>query len=152
MNPLSSFPRSFALSLLLAGAIGAAQAQTVSADGAWVRATVHGQRATGGFMTLTSKEALRIVGVSSPVANVAEIHEMKMENDVMRMRALDGLDLPAGTPVVLKPGGHHLMLMELKKPLPKGSLVPVTLTVKDARGVQSQIELQLQAASEAPKQ
>jgi len=140
--------------LLFSLALGslAAQAQNapVQVDGAWARATVQGQRGTGAFMSLTAKDATRLVGVSSPVAGVAEVHEMKMEGDVMKMRALPSLDLPAGKKVELKPGGYHVMLMELKAPLAKDSTVPVTLLFKDAKGVESRLELKLPVATTAP--
>jgi len=115
-----------------------AYAQNVTITDAWARATVQGQKATGAFMTITAKDNAKLVGVSSPVAGVAEIHEMKMDKDVMRMSALpNGLDLPAGKAVELKPGGYHLMLMDLKAPLMKDSSVALTLTFKDAKGVES---------------
>src|SRR3954467_4078111 len=96
-----------ASALLLASACMAAAAQSgpVKVEGAWARATVQGQKGTGAFMSLTSKDATQLVGVTSPVAGVAEVHEMKMENDIMKMRALPALDLPAGKKVELKPGG-----------------------------------------------
>ena len=73
-----------------------AWAQNVSVQGAWVRATVQGQKASGAFMTLTAKTATTLVGVSTSVAGVAQVHEMKMDNNVMQMRALpDGLPLRA---------------------------------------------------------
>ena len=116
----------------------------VDVDGAWVRATVAGQMGTGGFMKLTAHEDLRLVSISSPVAAVAEIHEMKMgANNVMEMRPIAGLDLPKGKTVELKPGSYHLMLMSLKQALPKGGTVPVTLFFKDAKGARSQLKLNL---------
>jgi copper(I)-binding protein len=129
---------------------GALHAQTVEVKDAWVRTTVQGQKGTGAFMKITAKEGTRLVGVSTPIAGVAEVHEMKLEGDVMRMRAVPGLDLPAGTTVELKPGGFHLMLMDLKTALPKDSTVPMTLLFKDAQGVQSQLQLKLPVASSAP--
>ncbi len=112
----------------------AAQAPAVQVDGAWVRATVKGQQATGGFMDLTSPQAVTLVGFESKVAKRAELHEMVMDGDVMRMRAIDNLALPAGTKVSLKPGGHHLMLVDLKQSLSDGSVIPVTLLIKGADG------------------
>nr|WP_254774851.1 copper chaperone PCu(A)C [Polaromonas sp. YR568] len=127
-----------------------AQAAAVKVEGAWARATVQGQRGTGAFMSLTSKDATQLVGVTTPVAGVAEVHEMKMVGDVMKMRALPLLDLPAGKKVELKPGGYHLMLMDLKAPLAKDSTIPVTLLFKDAKGVESRLELKLPVATVAP--
>ena len=117
---------------------------------AWVRTTVPGQKGTGAFMKITAKEATRLVGASTPVAGVTEVHEMKMEGDVMRMRALPGLELPAGKTVELKPGGYHVMLMDLKTALPKDSTVPLTLLFKDAKGVESKLELKLPVSAVAP--
>lgn len=126
-------------------------AQTVDVKNAWARSTVPGQKGTGAFMTLTSKDTLTLVGASSPAAGVTEIHEMKMEGDVMKMRALPkGLDLPAGKPVELKPGGFHVMLMDLKGPLAKETTLPLTLLFKDAKGVESRLELKLPVATAAP--
>lgn len=122
----------------------AALAQTVEVKNAWVRATVQGQKATGAFMSLSAPSGARLKSVSSPVAGVAEVHEMRMEGDVMKMRAMEnGLELPAGKTVELKPGGYHLMLMDLKMPLQKDSSVPLTLVFVDAKGVESKTELKL---------
>ena len=152
---LPSVRFSFAPGALLAVALlaGAAQAQgaaPVAVEGAWARASVPGQMASGAFMRLTAPEATRLVRIESPAAGVAEMHEMKMDGNVMKMRALPGLDLPAGQAVELKPGGYHLMLMDLKAPLAKGSSVPLTLVFQDAKGVQSQQQVQVPVAASAP--
>lgn len=126
-------------------------AQTVDVKDAWVRATVPSQQATGAFMKLTAKEGVKLVGISTPAAAVAEVHEMKMDGDVMKMRAVTGgLDLPAGTAVELKPGGYHLMLMDLKATLVKDSRIPMTLVFKDAKGVESKMELKVPVLMAAP--
>ena len=117
---------------------------------AWVRTSVPGQKGTGAFMSITAKNDLQLVGVSSPVAGVTEVHEMKMNGDVMQMRAIAGLDLPAGKTVALRPGGYHVMLLDLKTALPKDVTVPLTLVFKDAKGVQSKVELMLPVATTAP--
>lgn len=122
----------------------------VQVKDAWVRATVPGQKGTGAFMKITAKEDSRLVGVSSPVAGVAEVHEMKMEGDVMTMRALPALDLPAGKTVELRPGGYHVMLMDLKQALPAGSTVPLTLVFSDGKGGQSRVVLKLPVSAVAP--
>ena len=111
----------------------AASSAAVKIEGAWVRPSVQGQRASGGYMKLTSDADVTLVGVSSPAAGSAEVHEMKMDGEVMRMRAVPGLRLPAGKSVELKPGGLHLMLMDLKAPLVNSS-VPLTLVFRDANG------------------
>jgi periplasmic copper chaperone A len=110
----------------------AAQAQTTVVD-AWVRGTVAQQRATGVYAQITSVQGGRLVSVSTPVASLAEIHEMTMDDNVMRMRALpNGLPLPPGKTVVLKSGGMHIMLMGLTKPLQPGDQVPLSMTVERA--------------------
>ena len=122
----------------------------VKVEQAWVRPSVAGQQGTGGYMKLTAREGQRLVGASSPVAGVAEIHEMKMDGSVMTMRPIGALDLPAGRTVELKPGGLHLMLMDLKQPLAAGTTVPLTLVLKDRRGVESRVETQLVVGQSAP--
>lgn len=137
--------------LLIAALItGTATAQVKVEDG-WARATVQGQKATGAFMKLTSPQATRLVAVSTPAAGVAEIHEMKMDGTVMQMRAMPGLDLPANQTVVLKPGSYHVMLMDLKAPLMKDANVALTLTFKDAQGVQTQQQVSLPVATAMPQ-
>lgn len=139
------------IAVLWALVAGAASAQTVEVTGAWARATVPGQMATGAFMTLTAKDGAKLVAVSSPAAGVAEVHEMKMDGGVMKMRAVPGgLDLPAGTPVTLKPGGYHVMLMDLKAALPKNSNVALTLVFKDAKGAETRTVLQVPVSTTAP--
>jgi len=148
MNPISH-----TLSLVIAMVLVAGvQAQTVEVKNAWVRATVQGQKATGAFMQITAPAASTLISVSTPVAGVAEVHEMKMDGDVMRMRPLTkGLELPAGKAVQLQPGGYHLMLMDLKLPLQKDTTIPVTLTLQDSKGVQSSQELRVPVLTTAPK-
>ena len=131
-------------------ACGALHAQPVEVHDAWARSTVKGQKGSGAFMNIKAKEGVKLVGVSSPVAGVAEVHEMKMDGDIMKMRAVPVLELPAGKAVDLKPGGYHVMLMDLKAPLAKGSSVPVTLIFQNAQGVESQQQLQLPVAAQAP--
>jgi copper(I)-binding protein len=140
------------LTLLLASLlVSSAWAQSVSVQSAWARATVQGQKATGAFMTLTSKTDTKLVGVSTSVAGVAEVHEMKMDNNVMQMRALpDGLSLPAGKAVALQPGGFHVMLMDLKLPLQKDTTIPMTLRFKDAKGLESSVDVKVPVSQVAP--
>lgn len=125
------------LSLLLLAALPALAQVTVGEP--WVRATVAAQKATGAFMTLTSAQAVKLVGASSPAAGVVEVHEMKMDGDTMRMRHLPALDLPAGQTVKLAPGGYHLMLLDLKQRLKEGDKVPLTLEIEDAHKVRSKV-------------
>ena len=109
----------------------AALAADIEIKAPWVRGTVTGQKATGAFMEVTSKSGVTVVGVSSPVAGVAEIHEMKMDGGVMKMRAMPRLDIPAGKAVNLAPGGYHVMLMDLKQQMKKGEMIPLTLQVEN---------------------
>ena len=129
---------------------GHALAQNVEVKDAWARATVQGQKASGAFMTLTAKTDTTLVGVASSVAGLVQVHEMKMDGNVMQMRPLpDGLRLPAGKAVALT-GGFHLMLMDLKVPLQKDTTIPVTLRFKDAKGVESTLDLKVPVAASAP--
>lgn len=122
----------------------AAQAQ-VKVDDPWVRATVAPQKATGAFMQLTADKPLKLVAASSPVAGMVEIHEMKMDDGVMKMRAVDALPLPAGQAVALKPGSYHVMLMGLKAPVKAGEVVPLTLIVEAADGKRTDVEVKAKA-------
>ena len=107
----------------------------------WVRATVPAQKATGAFMQITSAQDARLVEARSPVAGVVEVHEMVMEKEVMKMRAMKGLDLPAGKTAELKPGGYHVMLMDLKEQMKEGTTVPVTLVVESKDRKRSTVEV-----------
>jgi copper(I)-binding protein len=121
------------LAACLTMSMSASQAQVV-VTGAWVRATVPNQQATGAFMQLLSKKDTTLVSARSDIAGIVEVHEMKMENDVMRMRAVDGLKLPANQLVELKSGGYHLMMMDLKKQLKVGTEAQITLVFKNSKG------------------
>lgn len=103
----------------------------------WVRGTVASQMATGAFMKITAAKPARLVSASSPVAGVVEIHEMALVNNVMRMRAIETLELPAGKAVELKPGGYHVMLMDLQRDLKEGETVPLTLVIEQGGKRQS---------------
>ena len=107
----------------------------------WVRGTVAQQKATGAFMQITAAGGGRLLSASSPVAGVVEIHEMAMDGNVMKMRAIAGLDLPAGKAVALKPGGHHVMLMDLKQGLQAGQSVPITLVVEGPGGKRETVQV-----------
>ena len=131
--------RLFSAFLMLLAVTAHAQ---VEVGDAWVRATGQGQKATVVFMNLTAKKATRLVGVKTALTPTAEVHEMKMDKDVMKMQAVKALDLPAGKTVALKPGSYHVMLMDLNKPLDEGSQVVLTLLFEDAAGVKTQQEVQ----------
>jgi copper(I)-binding protein len=135
------------LALCVAGwslAAGQAWAE-VTVSEAWVRSTVQGQSATGAFMKIKSSEDLSLIGASSPAASIVEVHKMIMDGNVMAMRAIDDLELPAGKTVELKPGGYHVMLMELVKPIAKGEKVPITLLFAGKAGKRSTVEIRAEA-------
>jgi copper(I)-binding protein len=135
------------LSLAFAAMAAPVLAQVQVSD-AWARATVVGQKGTGAFMKLTAPEGATLVGAVSPVAGVVEIHEMAMEGNVMRMRALPkGLALPAGKAVELKPGGYHVMLMDLKQQLKAGEKVKLDLQfeLRDKKRVTQPLEIEVRS-------
>jgi periplasmic copper chaperone A len=107
----------------------------------WVRGTVPQQKATGLFAQITSATGGKLVSASSPVAGAVEIHEMSMTDGVMQMRALAALDLPPGKTVELKPGGYHVMLLDLKQQVKAGQTVPVTLVIEGKDGRRESIEI-----------
>jgi len=114
---------------------GLAQAQSpgqsaIQVKEPWVRGTVAQQKATGAFMQLSAPQDMRLIEARSPVAGVVELHEMAMDNNVMKMRAVPGIDIPAGKGAELKPGGFHVMLLDLKKQLKEGDIVPLTLVLE----------------------
>jgi copper(I)-binding protein len=138
MNPCL---RSIGLAVLIAAA-GAAGAQTTVVKDAWVRGTVPQQKASGAFMQITSAQGGKLLSVSTPVAGVAEVHEMAMEGTTMRMRAVGSLELPAGQAVELKPGGYHVMLMDLKQQLSAGDVVPLSLVIEGKDGKRETLQVQ----------
>jgi len=128
-------------------AVPSAWAAKVGIDEAWARATVPGQPVGAVYMVIETDADARLVSVSSPVAERVEVHEMKMDGGVMRMREVEGgLDLPKGQAVSLQPGGLHLMLMDLKKPIAAGEVIPLTLIV-ESNGKQQTIEVRARARS-----
>jgi len=144
------------IGLVLGGGLATSvvHAQEVTIREPWVRGTVRGQKATGAFMQLTATESATLVAVESPVAGAVQIHEMKLENDVMKMRAIQRLDLPAGKAIELKPGGYHVMLMDLKQPLKKGEAVPISLRCegKDKTFKTIEIKAQVRELGASPQQ
>jgi len=113
----------------------------VTVDDAWTRATVPAQHATGAFMQLKVSSDARLVGVESDVAEIAEIHEMSMEDEVMRMREIEALELPAGEWVKLEPGGHHIMLLDLHGQIKEDDEVNLVLTLENANGEEQTLEV-----------
>ncbi len=124
--------------LMLAAQIACAQT-TVTEP--WVRGTVVQQKASGAFMQLKSAQGGKLISAQSPMAGVVEIHEMVMDGSVMKMRAIPALDLPAGKTIHLKPGGYHVMLMDLKQQLKDGDVVPLTLVVEGKDGKRETLDV-----------
>jgi copper(I)-binding protein len=147
--------RSLLASALIAITLPAAAQVAVTEP--WVRGTVAGQKATGAFMQLSSPVDTALVAVTSPAAKIAEVHEMKMEGGMMKMRAVDKVAIPAGKSVELKPGGYHVMLVDLVAPLKEGDTVPLKLTFEDKGGTKQTIDVRAEvrplaaAAPHAPK-
>jgi copper(I)-binding protein len=134
-----------ALALLPLAAAPALADEAVAVREPWVRATVAHQHNTGAFMTLAGREAMRLVEARSSAARVTEIHEMAMVGDMMKMRAIAGLDVPAGGQVELKPGGYHVMLIDVKAPIQPGDAVPITLVFEDAKRQRHTVEVKATA-------
>ena len=121
----------FAASLALASA-ALAQTSQLEVSDAWARATPGKAENGVAYLTIRSPTSDRLVSASSPVAKKGELHTMEMAGMVMKMRPLAGLDIPAGQPVALKPGGEHIMLLGLTRPLREGQSFPLTLNFEKA--------------------
>lgn len=139
MSPRLS--RHIAIVMLSLGLWGPARAQ-VAVDTPWVRASVPQQTATGAFMRLTANADLRLVAARSDAAATAEVHEMAMQGQMMRMRQIAALPLPRGRTVALAPGGYHVMLIGLRRPLSAGERVDLTLVFEDRAGKRSEQRVQ----------
>lgn len=134
--------------ILLASALIAASSiacAEISVKDAWVRATVPQQQSTGAFMQINSSSAVRLVAARSSAAKVVEIHEMKMEDNVMKMREIAGVDIAAGSSVELKPGGYHVMLINLNQQIRDGDVVPVSLVFEDKNKKRETVEIKVPA-------
>ena len=118
--------------LFTAMMIPAAALGQVSVANPWVRSTVPGQAVAGAYMEIRSPSAVNLVKASSPAAKTVEIHEMRMEGNVMRMREVPRIEVPAGQAVQLKPGGYHVMLIDIARPMSKGDVVPISLVFEQA--------------------
>ena len=119
----------------------------------WVRASVPGQVNGAGYLQIANKTAHadRLLSVESDAATRIELHNVITENGVAQMRQVQGIDIPAGGAARLSPGGYHVMLLDLKGPLAKDSQVPLTLVFKDAKGVESKLELKVPVHASAPQ-
>ena len=119
----------------------------IAVDHPYARATGAGQRIGGGFLTLMNGGAAdRLVAAGADVSRSVELHEMKMEGDVMRMRQVDGIALQAGQTVELKPGGYHLMFVGLKAPLKAGDSFPLKLKFEKAGEVMVEVKIEAPGA------
>ncbi len=112
---------------------------------AWVRPTVGEQDATGAYMTITADKPMTLVGVASPAAEISEVHEMRMDGDIMRMRMAERIELSPGVPLELKPGGYHVMLMALTGPIDSGQEIELSLQFEQADG--SKLEMPITAVA-----
>jgi len=142
--------RFLAFLLLFACASAGADPSPLQVEAAWARAIVKGQGGTGAFMTFTAREPLVLLGAETPAAGIVEIHQMKLEGDIMKMRAVDKLALRAGEAVAFNPGGYHFMLMDLKAAFAAGSRIPLTVLFRDAQGKPRQLKLTVPVALTAP--
>jgi copper(I)-binding protein len=133
--------RILCVGLLAMMAAAPVYADDVKVTKAWARATAPGQDTASVQLTITSKKDATLIGVASGSAQSGEIHTMFMEGDVMKMRAIESLPLPAKTPVTLGADGNHLMLIGLKNPLKAGRKLPFAITVKFADGKTSVIRI-----------
>lgn len=124
-------------------------AEAVSVTNPWVRATVPGQRVAAAYLEITAKSAAVLVGVDSPVARKAELHTMTMDGGVMKMRPVAAVELPANQRISLKPGGYHVMLVDIRRELKAGERVPLKLVVRDAKGVKSTLEVEAEVRAVA---
>jgi len=130
MFSLPSLSRFFLSLILIISSATASAANSVSIENAWVRPTVAGQDVGAAYMTLSSKQDVTLIRVASDATSSVEIHSMTMQNGVMKMRMLENLSIKAGKPYKLEPGGFHLMLFDLKKPLTAGQHVNFELTFR----------------------
>ena len=118
--------------LSLSASLAMAQSAHVEIKDAWARATPGGTQTGAAYVIVQSPSGDRLTGASAPVAQKAELHNMTMDNGIMKMREVEGIDLPAGKAVTLKPNGYHIMLMGLTQPLKEGETFPLTLTFAKA--------------------
>ena len=127
---MSRFPNAVGFVVLLLGlpiAVASAQTKPVTVTHAWARATPGKAENGAAYLTLEAAAPDRLTGVSTPAAKKAELHTMTMDGNIMKMRQIDSIDLPAGQQVTLKPGAIHIMLMGLTEPLQPGHAFPLTL-------------------------
>jgi copper(I)-binding protein len=138
----------FAVTALAAHAQGATQ-KSLTIEQPFARATAPAAKVAGAFMTIKNGGATpdRLLGAASPVAGVVELHEMTMDGNVMKMRAVPGIDVAAGGKAELKPGGYHVMLRDLKAPLVEGQSFPLTLRFEKAGTVEVKVQVEARGAT-----
>jgi periplasmic copper chaperone A len=117
----------------------------VTISDVWVRTTAPGQKVAGAYLQIISSEDAKITGGASPISEALELHEMSMKGDVMKMRSLDSIELPAGKQISLKPGGLHIMLMGIKSQIKDGDTVPIELIITAKDGKHKALPLMAQA-------
>lgn len=143
--------KSILIGSYLAIGIASSALSQVKVDAAWVRTTSLTQQSTGAYMKITSTEAVKLVGVSTPLTKIAEVHEMKMDGDIMRMRALtDGLAIPANKLVELKPNAYHVMMQDLKQPIVTGASIPLQLHFLTAANKKVTVSINAKASFKDP--
>jgi len=131
----------FLLSIVVLASVAFPACAAVTVRDAWVRGMVPGQDTTVAYMKLNSSTNAALVRAQSPIAKSVELHSMRMDNGVMKMRDEPRLDLPAGKTVELAPSGQHLMLMGVAQPLKPGDTVPLTLTFEERNGTTSTVQV-----------
>jgi periplasmic copper chaperone A len=146
-----NFVRNIVLALACLPAVALAheyQLKSLSIEHPFARATPPGAKSGGAFFVVENASTMsdRLIGVTSPAAGSAEMHQMAMDGGMMKMRAVSGLDVPPGGKLELKPGGYHLMLLDLKQPLKAGDKVPLTLTFQNAGSIVVSIEVEAMGA------
>lgn len=124
--------------------VGVAFAGDVVVSEAWTRATAPGQKVAGVYFDIESAVDAKLVGVQTSLTDAAEIHQMSIEDGVMRMRQVPAVNLPAGDRVEFKPGGYHVMLFDLEQPLHAGQQFVLSLTLSDDTGHQTEVAVEVQ--------
>jgi len=133
--------RSLCFTLFFVLAACAQADNDITISDSWARATAPGQKVAAAYMNLSSKEGAALISAECDLAGSVEIHSMTMENDVMKMRMMEELELPAGKTVSLTSGGYHLMLFNLKQPLDAGKEAKFTLHFRTAAGEAKSIKV-----------
>jgi len=141
--------KSAAIILAVAALASAPALAQVEVRSAWVRGTVGAQKTSGAYMEITSVQGGSLIGAESASAGTVEVHEMRMDGNVMRMRPVPRLDLPAGKTVQLRPGGYHIMLIDLKQPLKRGESVPLKLKIENRDKSVSTVEVKAEVRNPA---